>query len=70
MKREIEGLKPCPFCGRKAELHMENGKQLAIRCTVCGAKTFTLCLEPGESIREGAEFVRDVWNRRVQEEQT
>ena len=69
MKREIEGLKPYPFCGRKAELYMESGKQLAIRCTVCGAKTFTLCLEIGESVHEGIDFVRDVWNRRVSEEQ-
>lgn len=65
---EEKGLKPCPFCGQEAVLQIQNSKRIAIKCKSCGAKSFTLCLEPGEEIPEVVGLVNYAWNRRVNEE--
>jgi len=54
-----ETLKPCPFCGGEAFVHMlgnEIAKGYYIACDECGAKTIVFGYE-AEAIEE--------WNRRV-----
>ncbi|NBH15594.1 restriction alleviation protein, Lar family [Lachnospiraceae bacterium] len=58
-------LKPCPFCGGKAVLHVRNGVRVV--CKDCG--TGTIVLVDGESQGKptsGAiESVIEKWNKRV-----
>lgn len=61
----FEELKPCPFCGDKAVLHVENG--VSVICTHCGCRTMTRvdgtsCGKPtGSAVRS----VIEKWNRRA-----
>lgn len=51
-------LKPCPFCGGKAEFeYYWWGESLTIKCTNCGASTDTYCYD-NEAM--------DAWNKRAQ----
>lgn len=63
-------LKPCPFCGGKAVLFVENGVQ--VMCLSCGVRTSTKTdriYEKGISLERVAtssvEQVIEEWNRRV-----
>lgn len=65
------GLKPCPFCGGKAELIttvINSNAECNIKCQSCGARTRPLVLvsnvgtndEPSEHFKSF-----DLWNRRA-----
>lgn len=63
-------LKPCPFCGGKAVLFVENGVQVV--CLSCGVRTSSKVdrvYQKGVSqemvATSSVEQVIDVWNRRV-----
>jgi Lar family restriction alleviation protein len=78
MSREIE-LKPCPFCGGKAELkvnHVYMDEGVCVHCTECNVHTKTTLYDctyqfyHGEKnvfiTRERAERdVTELWNRRA-----
>lgn len=54
-----EKLKPCPFCGGKAELwkgRLNDG--YAIRCSMCKSRT---------KIYDNQEYASIAWNRRAKE---
>ena len=63
-------LKPCPFCGRKAELgHTEKdseyGETAFVYCTNCGANGKMIEISP----KYGADGKAiEAWNRRVNED--
>lgn len=66
----MDGLKPCPFCGGKAEIigaRYEREETYAIRCTECGA---TLGVNYYENlgmmypIRAYLDKLEKEWNRR------
>lgn len=38
MKNNTE-LKPCPFCGGKADIHQAYDSSYCVQCNVCGATT-------------------------------
>jgi len=61
----MEKLKPCPFCGGKAEVvdYGLTGKLKVVQCSDCGARTrvFDPYIKFGESGIEA-------WNRRVSDE--
>ena len=60
MSNQIE-LKPCPFCGGRAEVFTANwSKRVTVWCSnpECGVKPFTMYTE---SLREAVEN----WNRRA-----
>lgn len=61
-------LKPCPFCGSKAYLFVENG--IRVLCPKCGASSKILCdLRTTNGIAGNAtQSVIDAWNRRVSDE--
>lgn len=59
-------LKPCPFCGGKAEYHencidVEFGSEFWIRCTQCG------CSFQTGDVNDTHDKVVEKWNRRVSE---
>ena len=54
-------LKPCPFCGGKANMSLIFRAGFKVECTVCGCKT-TLFNRNGDAI--------NVWNRRADDEET
>ena len=62
----MEELKPCPFCGGKAVVHIDDG--VRVMCRECGA--MSKCLVDGYSQGKpngGAlETVIKAWNRRTQ----
>ena len=64
-KRETE-LKPCPFCGHKAELsHDYTGSGYSyIRCTYCGLKSPTFVKSFDRASDNDA---MNYWNRRVKD---
>lgn len=49
-------LKPCPFCGGKAEFRSGSSTTPYIRCRECGGRT--------KSSRDRANLI-DAWNRRA-----
>lgn len=63
-------LKPCPFCGGKAVLFVENGVQ--VMCLSCGVRTsiytdaaFQKGLSQERIITDSVDRVIEEWNRRV-----
>ena len=56
---EIE-LKPCPFCGGKAELKMNDQKVWA-QCVECGARTQVVWIAAEYCANDK---VAEAWNRR------
>lgn len=58
-------LKPCPFCGGKAVIHVSDG--VRVICTVCEAKTRTLVdgLSQGKPTGGSVGKVIELWNRRA-----
>lgn len=72
----IEELKPCPFCGGKAEIAFSGdpwkGGYIVARCKTCRAAAGSQYYrgEPIEIDLEetiGAEYAAEAWNRRVNE---
>ena len=61
---EIE-LKPCPFCGGKAVLHVNSG--VCVICTKCESKTMTLAdgQYGGRYSGDAVKSVIEKWNRRT-----
>lgn len=61
-------LKPCPFCGEQAVIHVGDG--VCVICKKCGCRTRSLAdgiyqVKPGG----GAIYrVIDIWNRRADNE--
>lgn len=60
----MEELKPCPFCGGKADLvdYGLTGRMKVVQCSDCGARTrvFNPNVKRGNAI--------DAWNRRTKDE--
>lgn len=63
-------LKPCPFCGGKAVLFVENGVQVI--CLSCGVRTqirldkiYTKGVSQERVATSSVEQVIEEWNRRV-----
>lgn len=55
-----ENLKPCPFCGGKAELETnEDGSMLHVTCTVCYARS-------DNHYAKHKNYVIQDWNKRTQ----
>lgn len=59
----IEKLKPCPFCGEKAELTWNSQGQHYIKCNSCDGGMFTFATTE-EKIKETV----DAWNKRAGDE--
>lgn len=60
-------LKPCPFCGEKAELSSGrvNGNDASyVYCTRCGSRGESFWVSPNYA---SAEKAIEAWNRRVTE---
>ena len=57
-------LKPCPFCGSKAVVHVNNGVRVV--CTACEATTITLVdgKMQGKPAGGSVDKVIELWNRR------
>lgn len=57
-------LKPCPFCGGKAVVHVNDG--VRVICTACEARTLTLIdgLSQGMPTGSAVGSVIEAWNRR------
>lgn len=58
-------LKPCPFCGGKAVLHVDSG--VCVVCTECESRTIALCDGRGSGKYTGGavKSVIEKWNKRV-----
>lgn len=54
-----EKLKPCPFCGGKAQVYQDYTSHYLVQCTKCGITT----LHYGDT-----QSPKDVWNRRTKNE--
>lgn len=61
-------LKPCPFCGGKAVVHVNDGVRVV--CTECGAKTKSLVdgYSQGRPMGSAIKSVVKAWNRRTNNE--
>lgn len=57
-------LKPCPFCGGKAVVHVNNGVRVV--CTKCGAGTIVLTdrYSQGKPTGSAVWSAIEKWNRR------
>ena len=67
-----EPLKPCPFCGGKAKIHMEHkriGLTLWGRCEKCLAETAGYCPKDDLELKHGTDGQR-VRNRRKKKPST
>ena len=64
VRMEMEKLKPCPFCGGKAEMliseYEDSRKEYLVACTECDGIV--------ERWRETEEEAVEQWNRRVNNE--
>ena len=60
-----EELKPCPFCGRKAVIHVKDG--VCVVCTECGAMTqcFIDTYIQGKPTGKAVKTAIGRWNRRA-----
>lgn len=60
-----EKLKPCPFCGGKAVVHVNDG--VRVICTKCGAASKSLIdgFSQGRPTGSAVNLVVEAWNRRV-----
>lgn len=60
-------LKPCPFCGGKASLFVNDG--VRVLCCQCGISTKAMCDAMSfDGVETNAtKLVIDAWNRRVNE---
>lgn len=60
-------LKPCPFCGGKAVLHVSKGDGVFAVCTKCQSRTVGACdtIVDGEYAEGAAALVVKFWNKRV-----
>lgn len=58
-------LKPCPFCGGKASLFVEDG--VRVICNVCYASSKIFCDSLGARgvVGNAVKSVVDAWNRRA-----
>ena len=58
-------LKPCPFCGGKAYLFVDNG--IRVLCVQCGASSKVLCdMRTANGVAGNAtKSVIEAWNRRA-----
>lgn len=56
-------LKPCPFCGGKAQVHKHilSLYGAMVRCSVCGASTVVY---KNHNIEDAVQFATYAWNRR------
>ena len=65
----MDELKPCPFCGGKAELvnYGLTGKLKVVQCSDCGARTRIQANVFDPDIKRG-ESIIEAWNRRVSDE--
>lgn len=61
-------LKPCPFCGGKAVIHVNDG--VRVTCVECGAMTTCLVdrISQGKPTGSAVGTVVDAWNRRIADE--
>ena len=64
-ERMSEELKPCPFCGGEAVLHVGDG--VCAICTECEARTITLIdgRAQGKLCGSAIRRVTEKWNRRA-----
>ena len=62
--KEVE-LRPCPFCGGKAIIHVSDG--VRVICRECGVMTKCLCdgITQGKPTGSAIGSVVDAWNRRA-----
>ena len=62
-------LKPCPFCGGKAVLHVNNG--VRVICKECDCQTISLIDEKYSTGVGGTAVSRVIekWNRRVKDDE-
>ena len=68
----MDELRPCPFCGGRAQLNefRENDGQChfqscSICCTVCGCRTSNYIIDGYLGIKHTKDEVIEAWNRRV-----
>lgn len=61
----MEELKPCPFCGGKAVVHVSDG--VYVICTECECRTMSLCdgRENGRYAGRSVKRVIEKWNKRI-----
>ena len=61
-------LKPCPFCGCKADFRTENfGARVWVQCSVCGVATSRYDTNLIVCGKGGKEWAREAWNRRAED---
>lgn len=66
MKMENRELKPCPFCGGKAEIIvLEKSDASLIKCTTAYCGFMRYSFNNGETDEEVALRLTHAWNRRV-----
>ena len=65
-------LKPCPFCGGKAQFFVTK-KGLSIMCTecYCGTRSAThkhFSMKEWKEVGDTVEYLAKIWNRRAENE--
>ena len=60
----MDNLKPCPFCGGKASLYVNNG--ISVICPKCKARSIVLSdlLSGNKMCGNSTQAVIEAWNRR------
>lgn len=61
----MEKLKPCPFCGGRAVVHVKDG--VCVICTQCNCRTIVLMdgIAQGKPTGGAIESVVEKWNQRT-----